>query len=75
MDDQVFHLVEQRADRQDASLEEIKSLIREHISKDEVYWRRIDIQDAQLTMLRRIILGVGAFFATLFSALWSWMQR
>lgn len=75
MDDQVFQLVTQRSDHQDAALEEIKTLLKEHISKDEIYWRKIDIQDAQLSMLKKIILGMGAIMTTILSAFWSWIHR
>jgi ABC-type transport system involved in cytochrome bd biosynthesis fused ATPase/permease subunit len=75
MDSQLFQLVNQRSDRQDDTLDEIKKLLTEHIQKDEIYWRKIDIQEAQLSMLRKTILGMIATMTTIISAFWAWVER
>ena len=75
MDSQLFQLINERSDRQDRSLEEIKDLIKEHTKTDESYWRKIDKQDTQLSLLRKIILGMIATLVTVVSAIWSWMGR
>lgn len=75
MDSQLFQLINERSDRQDRSLDEIKELIKEHTKTDESYWRKIDKQDTQLSLLRKIILGMIATFVTVVSAVWSWMGR
>lgn len=75
MDSQLFQLINERSDRQDRSLDEIKELIKEHTKTDESYWRKIDKQDIQLSLLRKIILGMIATFVTVVSAIWSWMGR
>ena len=73
MDSQLFQLINERSDRQDRSLDEIKDLIKEHTKTDEIYWKRIDKQDAQLSLLRKIILGMITTVAAVGSAIWSWM--
>ena len=75
MDSQIFQLINERSDRQDRSLEEIKDLIRDHTKTDETYWKKIDKQDAQLSMLRKVILGILTTIVTVVSAIWSWMGR
>lgn len=75
MDSQLFQLINERSDRQDRSLDEIKELIKEHTKTDESYWRKIDKQDTQLSLLRKIILGMIATLVTVVSAVWSWMGR
>ena len=75
MDSQIFQLINERSDRQDRSLEEIKDLIKDHAKTDETYWKKIDKQDAQLSLLRKIILGMITIIVTVISAIWSWMGR
>lgn len=75
MDSQIFQLINERSDRQDRSLDEIKDLIKEHTKTDEIYWKRIDKQDTQLSLLRKIILGMITTVVTVVSAIWSWMGR
>lgn len=75
MDSQLFQLINERSDRQDRSLDEIKELIKEHTKTDESYWRKIDKQDTQLSLLPKIILGMIATLVTVVSAVWSWMGR
>ncbi len=75
MDSQLFQLINERSDRQDRSLDEIKDLIKEHTKTDEIYWKRIDKQDTQLSLLRKIILGIITTVVTVGSAIWSWVGR
>lgn len=75
MDNQIFELVNRRSDHQDKTLDEIKTLLHDHIKNDETYWRKIDIQDAQLSILRKILIGMGAIMTTILSAFWSWIHR
>lgn len=75
MDSQIFQLINERSDRQDRSLDEIKDLIRDHTKTDEAYWKRIDKQDIQLALLRKIILGMITSVVTVVSAIWAWMGR
>lgn len=75
MDKQIFQLINDRSDRQDRSLDEIKDLIKDHTKTDEAYWKRIDKQDIQLSLLRKIILGMMTTAVTVISAIWAWMGR
>lgn len=75
MDKQIFQLINDRSDRQDRSLDEIKDLIKEHTKTDESYWRKIDKQDTQLSLLRKIILGMITTTVTVVSAIWAWVGR
>lgn len=75
MDDQVFNLVNRRSDSQDKSLDRIEHLLLEHIEKDGIYWRKIDVQDAQLSMLKKTVLGMVAVMTTIVSAIWAWITR
>jgi len=56
MDQQLFELINERSDRQDEKLDRIEELLRAHVEKDEVYWRKIDTQDGQIKALK----GVGS---------------
>lgn len=68
MDNQLFELINQRSDQQDRVLDEIKGLIRDHTKEDEKYWKKIDIQEGQLSVLKWLFGGtittaIGSVFA------------
>jgi ABC-type transport system involved in cytochrome bd biosynthesis fused ATPase/permease subunit len=75
MDDQVFHLLNSKFDEIRGDLHGINESIKAHVEKDEIYWRKMDVQEAQLSMLRRTILGVVAAITTLISAVWAWLGK
>ena len=57
MDNQLFEMLKERFDRQDEMLAEIKGTIKEHTEKDERYWAKIDIHEAQLSTLKKVGAG------------------
>ena len=68
MDPQIFELINERSDHQDASLDRIEAILVKHIEKDEIYWRKIDVHEGQLNLLKWLFGGtittiLGSFFA------------
>lgn len=57
MDPQIFELINERSDRQDRTLNRIETMLSEHITKDEIYWRKIDIHEGQLGLLKWLFGG------------------
>lgn len=51
---------------------DLKKSLKEHIAHDERYWRKIDVQDGQITLLK-VLLGGGTLTGFLYG-LWQWMQ-
>lgn len=56
MEPQLFEMLQDRFGRQDDVLGEIRDTLKEHVKKDEMYWKKIDTLDAQVKALK----GVGS---------------
>ena len=72
MDNQLFEMLTKRFDSQDETLKEIKDSFKEHLEKDETYWRKIDVQDGQITLLK-VLLGSSSLTA-LITGIWLWFS-
>jgi hypothetical protein len=59
MDDQLLKLLLGRFDHLDMTLNEMKDTFKEHTAKDEVYWKRLDAQEAQLGLVKWVGGGIG----------------
>jgi RNA binding exosome subunit len=70
LENQVLEMVRDRFDAQDVMLNEIKESIRDHVTKDEAYWRQIDDQKAQLKLVKWIG-GTGIFSS---AVIWIWQK-
>ena len=57
MDNQLFDMLRERFDRQDADNAEIKEMIKEHTKKDELYWSKLDQHETQLNTLKKVGAG------------------
>lgn len=57
MDPQLFELLRDRFDKQDQMLEEIRDTLKDHAKKDESYWKRIDIAEGQIGLLKWMFGG------------------
>lgn len=68
MDPQIFKLINDRSNKQDDTLERIETMLAEHIQKDEVYWRKIDVQEGQLGLLKWVFGGTVTTLAGSFIA-------
>lgn len=51
---------------------DLKKSLKEHTEQDARYWRKIDVQEGQITLLK-VLLGSGTFTGVLYG-LWQWMQ-
>ncbi len=71
MDNQLFELLVDRFDRQDKVLMEIKDTIKEHVEKDEKYWKKIDVQEGQIKLLK----GMGTGFIAVLGYLEWWLFK
>ena len=69
MDKQVVDMIRDRFDKVDIALEEVRTTFDKHSEKDEVYWRRVDQRDAQLSVFKWITGGMSG------SALLAWIYE
>lgn len=69
MDDMLLKLLMDRFDQQDKMLDEIRENFKEHHEKDEHYWRKLDVQEGQVNLLKVIVGGV----ITVLVGSWSWI--
>lgn len=70
MNDQTFDLLKNVLESIDHRLEDIQNDLRDHVAKDEVYWKKIDVQEGQITLLKTIF-GSTAFVGFV-SGAWAW---
>ena len=63
INDQLVDLLRDRFDRVDAALDEAKATMLAHIEKDERYWKQLDQQSGQISLLKW--LGGSALFTVL----------
>lgn len=68
MDNQLFEMLKDRFDRQDEILGNIERNLSEHTKKDEVYWKKIDVQEGQLSLLKWLFGGTITTLAGSFAA-------
>lgn len=57
LDTQLFSMIKDRFDSVDAKLDAAKCSFDEHAEKDAVYWRVLDEQQAQLSLIKRVFWG------------------
>jgi len=66
MDQQLLDMLNRMADKNDTDHAQILSALQTHIKEDMKYWKKIDVQEGQLSLMRRGvywlmgIVGVGA---------------
>ena len=70
MDEQLFELINERSDRQDRKLDRIEDLLSSHIEKDERYWKKIDVTEGQVSLLKWLF---GGSTATLVGSAFAWL--
>ena len=56
-DEQVVKLIENQLDQLNSRLDIIHNDIKDHLNKDLEYWRKVDQQEAQLSLLRYLAGG------------------
>lgn len=69
MEPQLVEMIRDRFDAQDRVLEDIQSSIATHVTKDEAYWKRLDVQEGQMTLLKAI--GGSSALAAIGAWLWN----
>ena len=57
-DEQVIKLIENQLNQLNDRLDIIHSDIKDHLYKDLEYWRKVDQQEAQLSLLRYLVGGI-----------------
>ena len=70
MDQQLFDMLKYRFDQQDEMLQNIHLNLQEHIEKDQVYWKKIDVQEGQVGLLKWLF---GGTITTLFGSFVAWI--
>lgn len=70
MNDQLFEMLRDRLESIDDRLGRIETSIRDHVTQDEAYWKKIDILEGQLSTLKWLFGGsistaIGSFMAWL----------
>lgn len=70
MEPQMFEMLRDRFDQQDATLKRIENLVTSHVQEDEVYWKKVDRVSTQVGMVKYLlgVPGVGGFL------LWMWQK-
>jgi hypothetical protein len=66
MDQQMMELLRDRFDSLDSKMEALNDTMANHVEKDEVYWRKIDHAEGQITMIKAVgstlsLSGIGAW--------------
>ena len=56
-DEQVIKLISNQLDMLNSRLDVIHGDIKDHLDKDLSYWRKVDQQEAQLSLLRYLVGG------------------
>lgn len=69
MDEQLLELMRDRFDRLDTELSSLNVALRDHTKMDEQYWKKIDANEAQISLLKWIGGGVSG------SALMGWLLQ
>ena len=69
MSNDLINLMRDRFDSLDRKLDALHETFKEHVNKDETYWKKLDQQEGQLRLVRwvsgsGIITGIGT------AALW-----
>ena len=62
INDQLVDLLRDRFDRVDAALDDAKATMLAHIEKDERYWKQLDQQSGQISLLKWLGGGAGLSF-------------
>lgn len=57
MDEQLFAFMRDRFDGVDAKLDTHQTAMTEHIETDRQYWKMLDEQQAQLSLIKRVFWG------------------
>ena len=70
MEKEVFELLRDKLDSIDASLHDLSVDLKSHVSQDQNYWREIDRQNAQISLLKWLF---GGSIAATIAAVFSWM--
>lgn len=73
IDEQIFEMLRDRLESIDNRLGDIRDTLSDHIEKDEGYWKKIDVQEGQIDLLKWMFGGtitttVGAFVAWIISS-------
>ena len=62
-DEQVVALITKQLDQLNNRLDIIHTDINDHLEKDFNYWRKVDQQEAQLSLLRYLVSGLPVVVA------------
>lgn len=69
MDEQIVDLLRDQFATMNHKIDSLHADVRDHVEKDERYWKKIDTQDGQISMLKWIFGGSGIFAAI---SAWFW---
>lgn len=75
MDPQAFKLITDKFDEIRADLHEINTNLKSHVEKDEFYWKKLDTQETQITMLKKLIVGASMIVGGIWTMIWSWLSK
>ena len=75
MDPQAFHLITEKFDEIREHLREINTTLKVHVEKDESYWKKIDAQETQIAMLKKLIVGASMIVGGIWTMIWSWISK
>ena len=59
MDEQIVELLRDRFDNLDRELKTINETIKDHVDTDTRYWKKIDQQEAQLSVVKWLTSGAA----------------
>lgn len=74
MDHQLFELIAEMRKEIREDFQEINKTLKAHVEKDELYWKKIDIQEGQVGMLKKMIIGASMIVGGIWTAIWSWVK-
>lgn len=69
VDEQIVNMLRDRFDSVDAKLKEMSGSFDAHVEMDQVYWKKIDQQEAQVNVFKWITSGLSG------SALMAWLYE
>jgi hypothetical protein len=45
------------------------------VEKDESYWKKMDTQETQIAMLKKLIVGASMIVGGIWTMIWSWISK
>ena len=72
MDEQLFEMLRDMKSELHEDIIDIKKSLKEHVDQDTRYWRKIDVQEGQITLIK-VFFGSGTFMGLVYG-LWQWIN-